>query len=35
MPEILHFESRFENGKLQKAIMVSAFEYNLWLENDF
>jgi hypothetical protein len=33
-PDILQFESRFENGNLKKAIMVNIHEYNLILEND-
>ena len=31
----VRFESRFESGNLKKAIKVSDFEYNLWLNYDF
>ena len=33
-PNVLVFDSRFENGNLRKAAKVSNNEYNLWLQND-
>lgn len=31
---VIHFNSEFESGNLQKAIRISDFEYNLYLEFD-
>jgi len=30
----LHFESRFESGNLMRAIQISNYEYDLYLQND-